>query len=105
MEEKEAQLKKDLETEVSDKKKEELLKIDDIIAAIHKIKDVPDQHRLEKIVKVLRKMDDDHDGSLKIDDVLKVSKNETLFCLNEDHITFVYIAIFSKIQPNFKNFV
>lgn len=72
LEKKEAQLKKDLETEVSDKKKEELLKIDDIIAAIQKIKDVPDQSRLEKIVKVLRKMDDDHDGSLKIDDVLKV---------------------------------
>ncbi|XP_030756785.1 mitochondrial proton/calcium exchanger protein-like isoform X2 [Sitophilus oryzae] len=72
LEKKEAQLKKDLEEEASDKKKEELLKIDDIIAAINKIKDVPDQSRLEKIVKVLRKMDDDHDGSLKIDDVLKV---------------------------------
>ncbi|ENN75724.1 hypothetical protein YQE_07684, partial [Dendroctonus ponderosae] len=72
LEKKEAQLKKDLETEISDKKKDELLKIDDIIAAIQKIKDVPDQNRLEKIVKVLRKMDDDHDGSLKIDDVLKV---------------------------------
>ncbi|KAL1505373.1 hypothetical protein ABEB36_004956 [Hypothenemus hampei] len=72
LEKKEAQLKKDLETEVSDKKKEELLKIDDIVAAIQKIKDVPDLSRLEKISKVLRKMDDDHDGSLKIDDVLKV---------------------------------
>ncbi|XP_066145415.1 mitochondrial proton/calcium exchanger protein isoform X1 [Euwallacea fornicatus] len=72
LEKKEAQLKKDLETEASDKKKEELLKIDDIVAAIQKIKDVPDQSRLEKISSVLRKMDDDHDGSLKIDDVLKV---------------------------------
>ncbi|CAG9772608.1 unnamed protein product [Ceutorhynchus assimilis] len=72
LEKKEAQLKKDLTEDASDKKKEELLKIDDIIAAIQKIKDVPDQSRLEKIVKVLRKMDDDHDGSLKIDDVLKV---------------------------------
>lgn len=79
LEKKEAQLKKDLETEVSDKKKEELLKIDDIIAAIQKIKDVPDQSRLEKIVKVLRKMDDDHDGSLKIDDVLKVNFHSTLY--------------------------
>lgn len=75
LEKKEAQLKKDLEIESSDKKKEELLKIDDIIAAIQKIKDVPDQSRLEKIVKVLRKMDDDHDGSLKIDDVLKVRQH------------------------------
>ncbi|XP_076257975.1 leucine zipper and EF-hand containing transmembrane protein 1 isoform X2 [Rhynchophorus ferrugineus] len=72
LEKKEAQLKKDLEAEASDKKKEELLKIDDIIAAINKIKDVPDQSRLEKIVKVLKKMDDDDDGSVKIDDVLKV---------------------------------
>lgn len=72
LEKKEAQLKKDLEAGPSDKKKEELLKIDDIIAAVKKIKDVPDQSRVEKIATVLRKMDDDHDGSLKIDDVLKV---------------------------------
>ncbi|XP_060526816.1 mitochondrial proton/calcium exchanger protein [Cylas formicarius] len=72
LEKKEAQLKKDLEAGVSDHKQEELLKIDDIIAAIHKIKDVPDQSRLEKIEKVLRKIDDDHDGSLKVEDVVKV---------------------------------
>lgn len=70
--EKEKQLKKDLETEETELKKQELVKIDDIIAAIKRIKDVPDQSRLDKITKVLRKIDDDLDGSVKIEDVLKV---------------------------------
>ncbi|XP_068910300.1 mitochondrial proton/calcium exchanger protein [Tenebrio molitor] len=72
LEEKEEQLKKDLEIKATDKTKEELLKIDDIIAAIKHIKDVPDQSRIDQIVKVLKKMDDDDDGSIKIEDVMKV---------------------------------
>ncbi|XP_056631899.1 mitochondrial proton/calcium exchanger protein [Diorhabda sublineata] len=72
LEKREKQLKKDLEIEVTDKKKEELLKIDDIIAVIHKIKDVPDQSKIEQIKNVLKRMDDDKDGSIKVEDVLKV---------------------------------
>lgn len=72
LEQKEKQLKQDLEIEATDKKKEELLKIDDIMNAINKIKDVTDQSKIDKISKVLEKMDDDKDGSLKIEDVLKV---------------------------------
>ncbi|XP_044756508.1 mitochondrial proton/calcium exchanger protein [Coccinella septempunctata] len=70
--EKEAQLKKDLEIEETEKKKQEVLKIEDIITAIKQIRDVPDQSRLDKITKVLRKIDDDLDGSVKVEDVLKV---------------------------------
>lgn len=55
-----------------DKSKEELLKIDEIMMAIRKIKDVPDESRLNQIANVLAKMDDDRDGSIKIEDVLKV---------------------------------
>lgn len=73
LESKEKQLKKDLEVEATDKKKEELLKIDDIMMAIRKIKDVPDESRLEQIKNVLGKIDDDRDGSIKVEDVLKVS--------------------------------
>lgn len=73
LEDKEKQLKKDLEVEATDKKKEELLKIDDIMMAIRKIKDVPDDSRLEQIKNVLAKIDDDRDGSIKVEDVLKVS--------------------------------
>lgn len=73
LESKEKQLKKDLEVEATDKKKEELLKIDDIMMAIRKIKDVPDESRLEQIKHVLGKIDDDRDGSIKVEDVLKVS--------------------------------
>lgn len=78
LENKEKQLKQDLEqkdlaTETTDKKKQELLKIDDIMAAIKKIKDVPDESRLEQIKNVLGKIDDDRDGSIKVEDVLKAS--------------------------------
>ncbi|XP_008200628.2 mitochondrial proton/calcium exchanger protein [Tribolium castaneum] len=72
LQQKEQQLKKDLEVEATDKTKEELLKIDDIIDAIKHIKGVSDESRVDQIVKVLKKMDDDHDGSIKVEDVLKV---------------------------------
>lgn len=72
LEQKEKQLKKDLESKATEQTKEELLKIDDIIAAIKQIKDVPDQKRIDQIIKVLNKMDDDRDGSIKIEDALKV---------------------------------
>ncbi|XP_045466840.1 mitochondrial proton/calcium exchanger protein [Harmonia axyridis] len=70
--EKEGQLKKDLEIEETEKKKQQILKIEDIITAIKQIRDVPDQSRLDKITKMLRKIDDDLDGSVKVEDVLKV---------------------------------
>ncbi|KAK9891833.1 hypothetical protein WA026_016632 [Henosepilachna vigintioctopunctata] len=69
---KEAQLKKHLEIEDTEKNKQEVLRIEDIINAIKQIKNVPDQSRLDKITKVLRKIDDDLDGSVKVEDVLKV---------------------------------
>lgn len=72
LENKEKQLKKDLETEASDKKKQELLQIDDIISAIKQIQDVPDDSRIAQIKNILGKMDDDCDGSVKVEDVLKV---------------------------------
>lgn len=65
---------KDLAVETTDKKKEELLKIDDIMVAIKKIKDVPDDSRLDQIKNVLGKIDDDRDGAIKVEDVLKVNK-------------------------------
>lgn len=69
---KEKQLKKELETEETDKKKQELLQIDEIVAAIQKIQKVPDETRIEQIKNVLGKIDDDSDGSVKVEDVLKV---------------------------------
>lgn len=80
LEQKEKQLKKDLEIEATDKKKEELLKIDDIMTAINQIKGVTEQSKIDQISKVLQKMDDDKDGSLKIEDVLKVNY---FFCKND----------------------
>lgn len=92
LESKEKQLKQDLEqqnlaAETTDKKKEELLKIDDIMAAIKKIKDVPDESRLEQIKNVLGKIDDDRDGSIKVEDVLKVS---CFSCISQYFSVFVH---------------
>lgn len=95
LEKKERQLKKDLEIEATDKKKEELLQIDDIISAINKIKDVPDQSKIDQITNLLRKMDADRDGSLKVDDVLRVSGFSGGF-------RFVFMRIFVDIiSPNY----
>ncbi|EFN76874.1 LETM1 and EF-hand domain-containing protein anon-60Da, mitochondrial [Harpegnathos saltator] len=59
--------------EVKDAKNvEELVKIDELIAAIKQIQNVPDEHRLKRIAEILGKIDDDQDGAIKIEDVLKV---------------------------------
>nr|XP_033328856.1 mitochondrial proton/calcium exchanger protein [Megalopta genalis] len=62
----------DVEKSPSAKSAEELVKIEELITAIKKIQNVPDEHRLDRIVEILAKMDDDRDGSIKIEDVLKV---------------------------------
>ncbi|XP_055607390.1 mitochondrial proton/calcium exchanger protein isoform X2 [Uranotaenia lowii] len=51
---------------------DELVHIDELIAAIKKIQQVPDDSRLEQITKILGKIDDDHDGHIKVEDVMKV---------------------------------
>lgn len=51
---------------------EELVRIDELVAAIKQIQNVPDEHRLKRIAEILKKIDDDRDGSIKIEDVLKV---------------------------------
>lgn len=66
------QKKEELKPEDTKKASDELLKIDELIAAIHKIQKVPDASRLERISEVLGKIDLDKDGVVKLDDVLKV---------------------------------
>lgn len=51
---------------------EELVKIDELVAAIKQIQSIPDEHRLKRIAEILGKIDDDRDGAIKIEDVLKV---------------------------------
>lgn len=51
---------------------EELVRIDELVAAIKQIQNVPDEHRLKRMAEILKKIDDDRDGSIKIEDVLKV---------------------------------
>ncbi|XP_076244515.1 leucine zipper and EF-hand containing transmembrane protein 1 [Calliopsis andreniformis] len=60
------------EIDESSKSAEELVKIDELITAIKRIQNVPDEHRLQRIAEILGKIDDDRDGAIKIEDVLKV---------------------------------
>lgn len=77
LEQSEKQVKEKIESLSSEEKKsikavEELVKIDELIAAIKQIQSVPDNHRLKRIAEILGKIDDDRDGAIKIEDVLKV---------------------------------
>lgn len=64
---------------------EELVKIDELIAAIKQIQNVPDEHRLKRIAEILGKIDDDQDGAIKIEDVLKVRSILLIFANYDKH--------------------
>jgi len=51
----------------------ELIKIDELIGAVRKLQNVPDEYKLQQISEVLAQIDDDHDGSIRLETVLKVS--------------------------------
>jgi len=76
LETKEKEIKKDIETResVDEKttKESELIKIDELIGAVRKLQNIPDEYKLQQISQVLDKIDDDHDGSIRLDTVLKV---------------------------------
>lgn len=54
------------------KAKEQLIQIDELMHSIKSLQKVPDEAKLKLIQDVLGKLDDDLDGQLKIDDVLKM---------------------------------
>lgn len=51
----------------------ELIKIDELIAVVRKLQNVPDECKIQKIIKILSKIDNDNDGSIRLDTLLKVS--------------------------------
>lgn len=51
----------------------ELIKIDELIAVVRKLQNVPDECKIQKIIKILSKIDIDNDGSIRLDTLLKVS--------------------------------
>ncbi|KAL0269503.1 UNVERIFIED_CONTAM: hypothetical protein PYX00_007211 [Menopon gallinae] len=54
------------------KKEEELVKIDELMDVIKRIQKIPDDSKLQQISKVLGKIDDDQDGAISVEEVLKV---------------------------------
>lgn len=57
----------------SGEKLEELVKIDELMEVIKRLQKVPDESKIKQISKVLEKIDDDQDGAISVDEVLKVS--------------------------------
>ncbi|XP_045769487.1 mitochondrial proton/calcium exchanger protein isoform X3 [Maniola jurtina] len=74
LEKKEEALKTTLEQTKSEpeKAKEQLIQIDELMHSIKSLQKVPDEAKLKLIQDVLGRLDDDFDGQLKIDDVLKM---------------------------------
>ncbi|CAG9787904.1 unnamed protein product [Diatraea saccharalis] len=74
LESKEKALKTTLEQTKSEpqKAKEQLIQIDELMHSIKSLQKVPDEAKLKLIQDVLGRLDDDFDGQLKIDDVLKM---------------------------------
>lgn len=78
LEKKEKKIREDLQGEAQEKsdllaqKKDQLLRIDEVVEAIKQLRKVSDQSKLNQIEKVLSTLDTDKDGRIKVDDVLKV---------------------------------
>ncbi|KAH9631054.1 hypothetical protein HF086_015039 [Spodoptera exigua] len=74
LETKEKALKTTLEQTKAEpqKAKEQLIQIDELMHSIKSLQKVPDEAKLKLIQDVLGRLDDDFDGQLKIDDVLKM---------------------------------
>lgn len=75
LENKEKALKSTLEqkqTVEPEKAKEQLIQIDELMHSIKSLQKVPDESKLKLIQDVLGRLDDDFDGQLKVDDVLKM---------------------------------
>lgn len=78
LEDKEKILKKELAGGESKVTTEDIVKIDELLDSVKKMQKIPDKFVLHQIQTMLSKMDDDHDGSIKVEDVLKV-RNVYLF--------------------------
>jgi LETM1 and EF-hand domain-containing protein 1, mitochondrial len=60
-----------------------MVSISELMSAVRQIQKVPDAQKMESIAQVLSKIDDDRDGTVRVDDVLKVFFLEQLqFFLN-----------------------
>lgn len=103
LEQSEKRIKKKIDLLPEEKKKEsvvtaELIRIDELILAIKQIQNVPDNHRLARITEILGKIDDDHDGAIKIEDVLKVITNYYIFNIIKHNKNFLLISYKQKIM-------
>ena len=52
---------------------EEIVSIEELIFSIHRLQAVGNSSKLEQIVQILESVDQDRDGVVRVDDVMKVS--------------------------------
>lgn len=50
-----------------------LVATEELVDAVRRLKDVKDPAKLERVAAVLAKLDDDSDGKIEVDDLVKVS--------------------------------
>jgi len=62
------------------------------MTVVRKLQNVPDEHKIQQIIQVLSKIDSDHDGSIKLDTLLKVSMITlvVLFVIIINYIILLY---------------
>lgn len=51
---------------------EDLVHVDELVEAVRKMQKVPDEARIQQMKSILGKIDVDHDGHIRIEDVMKV---------------------------------
>lgn len=95
LESKEVQLKKQAETADSGATQEDVVRIDELLNAIRKLQKVPNETMVKQIQNILGKIDDDHDGSIKVEEVLKVNCL-ALFYYPDTNFFLHKIIIYSK---------
>lgn len=72
LENREERIKKEIAGGTTKSTQEDVIKIDELLNAIKTLQKVPDESVLKHIRTILGKMDDDHDGTIKVEEVLKV---------------------------------
>lgn len=69
----------------------------ELLGAVRKAKDVKDPAKLERIAAVFAKLDDDKDGKIEVDDLVKVKK-EPYYNLNLKTYLFLFLYNFYSFE-------
>ena len=60
---------------------EEVVSIEELLTSVRRLQAVEDSAKLQQIVHILVQIDEDRDGAVKVDDVMKVKSCDLIFLL------------------------